>query len=97
MRLNIMPFTIVGGWFDIGEMYWYRLRSFWYVFVTILLFSIAIVKSRKLISLDGSSNSHSRMPKLFTSFFNAIHSASVPVQMPIMSSMKRRNNRRLFT
>ena len=58
-----MTFAIPGGWHDCGMMNWYRL-NLWYVFVTILSFSMEIVRSGKLTDVDSSLDSHSRIPKL---------------------------------
>ena len=47
-------------------------------------FSMEIVRSRKLTFLDGSSNSHSKMPKLLVSFLKSsqLCSSGLPIHMP---------------
>ena len=61
-------------------------------------FSMEIVRSRKLTFLDGSSNSHSKMPKLLVSFLKSsqLCSSGLPIQVPTMSSMNLRNSSSLL-
>ena len=91
-RLNMMPFIMRSGWFDVGIIYWYRFIVFWKVFVVMELSSILIVRSRKLTSWLGSSKSQDRMPKLLVSFLKlaqVLAPSSDGIQIPKMSSMKR--------
>ena len=57
-----------------------------------------IVRSRKLTFLEGSSNSHSKMPKLLVSFLKSSHhcSSGLPIQMPTMSSINLKNSSSLL-
>ena len=74
-----------GGWLDLGLRYRYRFMAFWNVLVEIFSFSMEIVRSRKFTFLDGSSNSHSKMPKLLVSFLKSsqLCSSGLPIGMTL--------------
>jgi len=66
----IRPFRQLGGCAEPAGIYKYKVICFWNDLVLILEFEICRVRSRKLVTCEGSSISHSSLPQLLSVFLN---------------------------
>jgi hypothetical protein len=69
----IKPFRQLGGCADSGGRYRYRFSGFWKVEKVIDEPFMSILRSRKVVWVEGSSIVHFSAPQLFSLFLKSVH------------------------